>query len=119
MRNKMGKMRTMKIDSMQQLQDIMTTTPGMVLYFTTPGCNVCQSLKPGIKKMLQEEFPKMVWCEIDCDKHPEISAQMGIFTVPTIVLYIDGKEVARLVRHFGIQNLREKLNRPYHLLFCE
>jgi thiol-disulfide isomerase/thioredoxin len=78
---------------------------------------VCKVLKPKIYELLQNEFPKIKFRYIDVKKTPEISAQNNIFTVPTILIYFEGKEFVRRSRNIGITELKNLIERPYKLMF--
>ena len=54
---------------------------------------------------------------INTKLNPEIIGQERIFTVPTITVYIDGKEFLRKSRNIGIGELQTDLERPYNLFF--
>ena len=57
-------------------------------------CGVCKMMKPKY-----EEFANSVknikFCTLDVDKAPQISSELGISNLPTIIIYKDGKEVTR------------------------
>jgi thioredoxin-like negative regulator of GroEL len=46
-----------------------------------------------------------------------ISGQFRIFTIPTILLFFDGKEQARYSRTISMHQLEDSISRPYTLLF--
>lgn len=89
----------------------------VIAYFSHDTCNVCKVLKPKVKELVTEEFPKIQFAYVNVKETPEIAAQLSIFTVPTIVIYFEGKEFVRKSRSIGIDELREAIDRPYNLLF--
>jgi thioredoxin 1 len=102
----------------QSLADYVRSAPAVVLYFTSTECGVCHVLWPRIEALLREEFPLLPWCRVDVRDQREYAAQSGVFTLPTLICYFDGREGARLVRAFGLQQVRDALERPYRILFC-
>lgn len=105
------------IISLENYQKIIKDNDGVLIYFSHEQCNVCKVLKPKVEDMLTEQFPKINMFYADTVKHPEIAAQNSIFTVPTLVIYIDGKEFLRVSRNVSIMELKEKIQRPYDLMF--
>jgi thiol-disulfide isomerase/thioredoxin len=91
------------IETKQQFDDLSTLTSPYILYFTTPTCNVCKSISPKLLKMV-EEYPIDVY-KIDISILEEIPAQLLIFSIPTILVMIDQKEVLREVRFIQFENL--------------
>ena len=108
---------TTMLEQQAQLEDFVQEKPAALIYFSGDGCNVCQVLFPKVEAMLVEEFPKVGLGKLNCTNHPEIAAQNGVFAIPTLVLYFDGREVQRFARNVSLGQLREALARPYQLLF--
>lgn len=79
-------------------------------YFSFPECSVCKVLIPKVKKLLQD-YPKVKFLYVDIHEHPEISGQLLVFTVPTVIIFYRGKETRRFSRHFALQDLESALNR--------
>jgi thioredoxin 1 len=100
-----------------QLQGFVQQHPAAAVYFSGEGCSVCTVLFPKLEAMLAEEFPRMGLARVNCTVTPDIPAQLGIFTVPTLVLYFDGHEAQRYARNISLGELRQALARPYQLLF--
>jgi thioredoxin-like negative regulator of GroEL len=107
---------TIEIESVETLESSIQEEVGLLLYFSTPTCNVCHALKPKIIEAFHQEFPKIKQCFIDAAAYPQIPASLGIFAVPTIMIYLDGKEFARESRNVSIPQLVEKISRPYDML---
>ncbi|RUM67213.1 MAG: thioredoxin [Sulfurospirillum sp.] len=102
--------------SLEDLEKIIKEEIGVLLYFSTPTCNVCKALKPKISHAFQEHFPLIKQIYIDSSKNPEIPASMQIFSVPTIVVFLDGKEFARESRNISVDLFIEKIKRPYEIM---
>ncbi|MBU8893302.1 MAG: thioredoxin family protein [Bacteroidales bacterium] len=105
------------IISLSDFQEIIQINTAVLIYFSHEQCNVCKVLKPKIYNMLSENFPKIKMYYSDTVLYPEIAAQNSIFTVPTIIIYLDSKEFVRKSRNIGIEELKSELERPYDLLF--
>lgn len=88
-----------------------------IWYFSTQDCGVCKVVKPQIKEMLKNNFPKLSFQYIDIVKSTEEAACHSVFTVPTLILFLEGKEQNRWSRHFSVEQVRKDIERPYKLLF--
>ncbi len=106
----------LNVENFEQYKEIIEKNDAVLFYFSHEKCNVCKVLKPKIKELLDEEFPKMSIFYCDTVKTPEIAAQNSIFAVPTILVYFAGKESLRKSRNIGIGELRDELQRPYSIL---
>ncbi len=85
-------------------------TPLLVGYFSYPECNVCQVLRPKVERLV-EQYEDFEFLYVDIHKHPEVSGQLLVFSVPTVVVFADGKEVKRFSRHFSVGELESLLDR--------
>ncbi len=54
---------------------------------------------------------------VDIEKSPVISGQFRIFTIPTILIFFEGKEQVRYSRNISMHQLEESISRPYSMLF--
>ena len=99
----------------EELKDILAEKPLTLLYFSTPTCNVCKVLRPKVEHLLAEE-PPWHFQYVNTEASLEIAGQLLIFAVPTILLMAEGREIARLSRHFGMQELETPIRR-YAQLF--
>jgi thioredoxin 1 len=106
-----------QFESLEALQQFIAVEDAVLVYFSTPECNVCKVLKPKVLEMLGKRYPRLQFVYSDVAREPEIAAQNGVLAVPTLVLYFGGRETARLVRTFSIGELAEAIERPYSMIF--
>jgi thioredoxin-like negative regulator of GroEL len=107
------------IHTLEEFQALIEKEDATLIYFSHEQCNVCKVLKPKVAHLLHERFPKMKMVYADTVKSPEIAGQNRVFAVPTIVVFITGKESFRRSRNIGIGELAELIERPYHMIFDE
>lgn len=105
------------IKALSEIEEIIKNESATLVYFSHEQCNVCKVLKPKIESLIESEFPLLKMYYIDTILTPEISAQFGIFAVPTIIIYFDGNESYRKSRNIGMTELYELIERPYQMLF--
>lgn len=105
------------ITSNQEYQDFILNNAAVLIYFSTPQCNVCKVLKPKLIEFINTEFPKITMGYVNSESLPDIAAQNRIFTVPTISVLLDGKEFIRKSRNINLAEFREEIERPYSLFF--
>lgn len=86
-------------------------------YLSRPECGVCTAVKSKIQIMLERDFPKTKAYYIDMNEVPESAGHFSVFTIPAIIIYVDGKESLRVARYFSIDEIKTKLSRIYDLYF--
>lgn len=90
------------------LKAIQPEQEPVVLYFTTTTCNVCKSIFPRLEALMQA-YPQKLY-KIDAEQFPELAGQNRVFTVPTILVMADGKEVLRESRFIDFQKIQRLLD---------
>lgn len=69
--------------------------PVLVDYWA-PWCGPCRMMAPEFAKAAQALAPRVRLMKLNTEDHPEISARAGIRGIPALILYRNGREVARL-----------------------
>ena len=105
-----------EIVTLDELQNLIKKEIGVLIYFSTPTCNVCHALRPKISQEFEENFPKIKQVFIDSSVTPEIPAHFNIFSVPTILVFLNGKEFARESRNVSVPVLVNNIQRVYKIL---
>ena len=105
------------ITSVEGIQELIERSPALLLYISKDGCNVCRELKPKLIKLLEGHFSEMRFQYVDIEGIKETAGKFSVFAVPAILVYFNGKEFFREGRNLGIEQLREKIERPYSMLF--
>ncbi|SHE78688.1 Thioredoxin [Marinitoga hydrogenitolerans DSM 16785] len=79
-------------------------------YFANKTCRTCKGLWPKVEKLMKENKIELEY--IDVEEKPEISGQMLVFSVPTLVFIDeDNKEINRFYRNFGMQEIQAFIDR--------
>jgi len=97
--------------------EITETNKAVCFYLSTPECNVCKVLKPKVMDMIENDFAEIRFCYVDLNEAKEISGQLSVFSVPTIIVYLEGKETIRASRNVHLEELREQIERYYKMIF--
>jgi thioredoxin-like negative regulator of GroEL len=105
--------------SLESIEEWIGTSRGVLFYFSNEMCSVCKVLKPRVSTLLKERFPLVRCGYIDTDKSPLLAGQHRVFTIPTILLFFEGKEQARFSRNISMVQLEEAISRPYSVVFGE
>jgi len=99
------------------LKERIHSTPALMVYYFSPGCSSCNSLRPKVERMAGTVFPEMDFLSIDASTSPELASSAGVYAAPTILVYFEGKEYLRESRYISIEQLEEKISRYYRMLF--
>ena len=68
----------------------------VLIDFYADWCGPCRMVSP-IVDQIAEEHPEYLICKVNVDKEPDLAAEFGVFSIPTIVAMRGGAVVAKAV----------------------
>lgn len=92
------------------LKALRETTGKIVAEFYSPGCGACLAVERKLEA-LEEKFPTWNFLRVNTLENPEVAGDYSVFTVPTILVFLDGKELNRWSRNFSIDEIEVYLER--------
>jgi hypothetical protein len=67
--------------------------------------------------MVSGNFPEIELRLINAEQFPATSAQYGVFSSPTLLVFFEGKEYIRESKNISINELHDKIERIYKMIF--
>jgi thioredoxin 1 len=88
----------------------LITSGVTVVDFWAPWCGPCKVLGPVIEEIAEELQNKVKVVKLNVDNHEATSDQYAVRSIPTIIIFKDGKEVERMVGVSSKQTILAKIN---------
>jgi thioredoxin-like negative regulator of GroEL len=104
------------MQTLEFINQTLSTHDAVMLYFSAPACSVCHALKPKLTEAVMENFPTFVIESIDISETPEIASHFSVFAIPTVLIFFQGREFLRKSRHMSVGEVIDAIERPYHLM---
>lgn len=105
------------LSNIHEFQKIISEHKAVLIYFSHDNCNVCKVLKPKIDELFSNHFEEFKLYYANTVNDPQTAAQNSVFTVPTVIIFLEGKEFLRKSRNISIQVLKDEVERTYQILF--
>lgn len=100
----MGK-NVLEIDDKNFEKEVLGSDQPFLLDFGATWCGPCKTILPLVEAVADENVGKVRVGKIDIDDAPEVVRRYGIRGAPTILVFKNGKEVARQMGACGKQKL--------------
>jgi thioredoxin 2 len=89
--------RPLNISSAAEFDELVKNAKAPVLVdFWAAWCGPCRMVAPELEKLASSHAGRTVIAKVDTDAQPELSARFGIQSIPTMIVFRDGREAQRL-----------------------
>ena len=79
----------------------------VLVEFGAQWCGPCKKQLPILEKIQSECGNQLFVCQIDCDESPQLVKQLGVKSVPALLIFKDGKEISRKIGLASYSELME------------
>jgi len=87
-------------------EKVKSSTLPVVVDFWAPWCAPCKMMKPAIANVMKEFDNQFLLIEVNTDEEQELTQRFNIKSIPTLIGYNQGKEVARRVGGLSARDVR-------------
>ncbi|MCB1174148.1 MAG: thioredoxin family protein [Leptospiraceae bacterium] len=101
-----------ELDTLGQLRTLHQI---LLLYVSGPDCNVCKAVRPKLVELLRD-YPQVYACTFDVSSNQSMAAELEAYSIPLLLVFIEGRESIRMARHISLGKLAADLDRYIGLL---
>ena len=99
------------IDDQDFQSAVLESNTPVVVDFWAPWCGPCRMVSPIVEELSHEYGEKVRFTKMNTDDNEATASQFGIWSIPTLVIFKDGKEVNRLVGFAPKEQLKRQIDR--------
>ena len=78
--------------------------------FWAPWCGPCRMVAPVVEELAEEYEGRVKFGKVNVDENPKIASQYGIMSIPTLIIFKDGKPVSNIVGFRPKAELKKSLD---------
>jgi thioredoxin 1 len=84
-------MSTVKIDKNNFQSDVLDSAEPVVVDFWAEWCGPCRMIAPALEEISKEMGGKVKIAKLNVDENPELAAQFGVRSIPTLMIFKNGQ----------------------------
>ena len=74
----------------ENFEEIKNGNKPVLLDFYADWCGPCRMVAPLVHE-IAEEHPEYAVCKVNVDEQPELAAEFGVYSIPSLIVLRDGK----------------------------
>ncbi|HET6312474.1 MAG TPA: thioredoxin [Chloroflexia bacterium] len=103
---------TVEVITDTEFQDrVLEAESPVVVDFWAPWCGPCRMVSPIVEELSTEYSGKVRFAKMNTDDNEATATQYGIWSIPTLIIFKEGKEVNRLVGFAPKEQLKRQIDR--------
>lgn len=88
-------------------KEVLNSEKPVMVNFFADWCGPCKMMAPIVEELATELYGKAKVGKINVDENPDIAVEYNVMSIPTLIIFRNGKEEKRLV---GVRDKEELLN---------
>ncbi len=106
-----------EVKNIDEIVQLVENESAVLVYFYNNNCAPCISLRPKVEELISHRFPLMKLVFVNSEENQTIPASFNVFSNPTLIIFLEGKEYRRESKYISIPQLSDSIERPYNMIF--
>ncbi|MCF7912152.1 MAG: thioredoxin [Candidatus Cloacimonetes bacterium] len=80
-----------ELNSKNFQEEVLDSSQPVVVDFWAPWCGPCRAMAPMIEELVEKYSDKVKVAKLNVDENPELATQFHVMSIPTLLLFKEGK----------------------------
>ncbi len=100
----------MTVDESTFEAQVLSAGKPVLVDFWAPWCGPCRLVSPVVESVGEAHADKIAVAKVNTDENQQLAMRYSIFSIPTLILFKDGREAARLVGYMPQEAMEARLS---------
>jgi thioredoxin 1 len=99
----------MTVDESTFEAQVLDSDKPVLVDFWAPWCGPCRLVSPVVESIGDAHADKLAVAKVNTDENQQLAMRYSIFSIPTLIVFKDGREAARVVGFMPQEAMEERL----------
>jgi len=90
--------------------EVLTSPVPVLVDFWAAWCAPCKMIAPLVEQLAGEYDGRIKVGKLDVDANPTTASQFGVMSIPTLIVFKDGRPAQRIVGYQPKANLKQRID---------
>ena len=102
-------MKPIQVDDSNFQTEVITSSQPVLVDFWAIWCGPCKMIAPIVEEIAKEYEGKLKVTKLDVDSNPKTAMQFGIRSIPTLLVFKEGRVVEQIIGAVPKRHLIDKI----------